>query len=218
MYSRFFPKPALAYTLVCALAGALISDTIYAYPLFGPRLSSQLGYTKLEANVVAAAGNVGLFLSEPLLGALTDQYGPRYSALSGALLLFCSFAGLAALYVGQLFTTSFVMAVSLLLLLGIGTAAVQEAAFTSVARNFPPSVRGTMLGLLYMFFSLSGLFYSGISARWFASSQSEDRTYDFLRVLALITGFGTLAATTGLKWHSWAADEDVDVTKATGTA
>ncbi|RKP05762.1 major facilitator superfamily domain-containing protein, partial [Thamnocephalis sphaerospora] len=202
-----FAKPALLFTLVCALGSALISDTIYVFPLFGPRLSSHLGYTKLQTNIAASAGNVGLFLSEPLLGAFNDKYGPRGSAICGAIALYISFIGLAALYAGHLYTSSFAVAVALLLLMGVGASAVQEAAFSSVTRNFSSSVRGTMLGLLYMFFGLSGLFYSEISARWFSGSHNEDITYDFLVTLAHITGVGSLLAAAGLKRHSSAKND-----------
>jgi MFS family permease len=68
---------ALFFTLICALCSALISDTVYLFPLFGPQLAAHLGYTKLQTNIAASVGNMGLFLSEPILGALNDKYGPR---------------------------------------------------------------------------------------------------------------------------------------------
>jgi hypothetical protein len=127
----------------------------------------------------------------------------------GAVILYVSFMGLAYLYTGTLFSGSFMTAVILLLFTGIGASAVQEAAFASVARSFSTSVRGTMLGLLYMFFGLSGLFYSEIRERWFTSSATGDDTFRFLSALAYITCISILVASIGLKCHQ-PMDEDED--------
>ncbi|RKP25109.1 major facilitator superfamily domain-containing protein [Syncephalis pseudoplumigaleata] len=194
-------QPALIYSVLCALCCALISDVVYMYPVFGPSLSTRLGHTKLQSNIAAATGNVGLFLMEPIMGDVIDRNGPQGICLLGAGLFAASFSGLAALYGGYFTSHTYMLSILFLFLMGAAAAAVEEAAFSTIARNFPSRVRGTMLGLLYMFFCLSGFFYSWMSSRWFAdTADDQSGTYRFLIAATILTSVTPLVTLPGLRW------------------
>ncbi|KAI8051147.1 major facilitator superfamily domain-containing protein [Syncephalis plumigaleata] len=177
----FIEKPALLYSVLCAVLCALISD--------------------LQANIAAATGNVGLFLIEPIMGDIIDKNGPQGICLLGAGLFAASFSGLTALYSDYFVSHTYMLTIIFLFLMGAGAAAVEEAAFSTIARNFPSQVRGTMLGLLYMFFCLSGMFYSWMSTKWFVNTDSDQSgTYRFLITVLLITTLTPLVLLPGLRW------------------
>ncbi|KAI9593355.1 major facilitator superfamily domain-containing protein [Syncephalis fuscata] len=199
-------QPALLYSVLCAIICALVSDVVYIYPIFGPPLSNEFGYTKLQSNVAAAMSNVGLFLMEPIMGDIIDRKGPQGICLLGIGLFASSFYGLITLYNGN-FQETYILTIMFLFMMGAGSAAVEEAAFSTIARNFPSRVRGTMLGLLYMFFCLSGLFYSWINSQWFAGTADvHNDIYRFLITTGLLTTLVPLVLVPGLRWLPGADD------------
>jgi MFS family permease len=111
-----------------------------------------------------------------------------------------SFSGLSALYNGYFTSHIYLLTMVFLLFMGAGAAAVEEAAFSTIARNFPSQVRGTMLGFLYMFFCLSGMFYSWMNSQWFVNTDNDQSgTYHFLVTVTLITTLIPLAVLLGLQ-------------------
>ena len=65
-------------SFAAGLALTLVSGSLYAFSVYGPRLKSDLGLTQTETNVIVSMSNVGLYLV-PHLGVLMVSHcsGPR---------------------------------------------------------------------------------------------------------------------------------------------
>jgi len=56
----------LSYTAVLIIA--IVSGTQYLFSAYGPALADRLKLSSTQTNIVASAGNYGLFLSSPFSG------------------------------------------------------------------------------------------------------------------------------------------------------
>ncbi|KAI9593384.1 major facilitator superfamily domain-containing protein [Syncephalis fuscata] len=166
-----FEKPQRLVSLVCAMLSNLSAGTRYAFPLFGPPIAKQLGYSHLQLNIIASAGDIGTYLSAPLFGGLVDNYGASFGCLLAATFMFAGFHGLATMFAG-IFGSSYWLAAFFLIFVGAGSSSACMAALSTTARNFPPDLRGSMLGLPISFFGLSALVLSFINSWWFVAPSS----------------------------------------------
>ncbi|KAF8994344.1 hypothetical protein BDQ17DRAFT_1431105 [Cyathus striatus] len=85
-------------TLLASLLVALCSGTNYVYSAYAPQLGERLHITHTQLNIVAVAGNVGVYVTGPILGRLVDTRGPRILILSASILLFLGYGGIKLIY------------------------------------------------------------------------------------------------------------------------
>ncbi|CAG8540247.1 8455_t:CDS:2 [Paraglomus brasilianum] len=169
----------LSFTAVILIG--LVSGTQYLFSAYGPALADRLNLSSTQTNVIASAGNYGLFLSSPFNGYLADNYGPRRVCLAGSVLISASFLGLALTYNGVL-PSSFLLCAVYLMLTGIASSAGFMSAFTTSAKNFP-NLRGVGLSIPLACFALSASIFSLVNSLFF-----KDDTYRFLVFIAISTG------------------------------
>jgi MFS family permease len=203
-------QPRLLFSLVCAMLTNLCAGTRYAFPLFGPALAQRLNYNQLQLNIIASVGDIGNYLSAPLFGLFTDRFGGQKACLFAAICLFTGYYGLAQVYQMNWFTQSFILSALLYGLLCTGSASACMAAVSTTARNFPPHLRGSMLGLPISFYGLSAFILSLLNSWWFVKEDKND-TFGFLIMLSLLCGGICLLSVYGLRVVPYRSEEDEEV-------
>ncbi|CAG8623744.1 9952_t:CDS:2, partial [Paraglomus occultum] len=118
----------LSYTAVLFIA--IVSGTQYLFSAYGPALADRLKLSSTQTNIIASAGNYGLFLTSPINGYLADNYGPRRVCLAGSFLIFTSFLCLALTFDGLL-PQSFLLCALYLMLSGVASSAGFMSALTT---------------------------------------------------------------------------------------
>lgn len=143
---------------------------------WAPQLADALHLSSSDINLVAASGNIGVYLTGPLWGLYADKKGARELLYVGACLLGVGYCGLAY---------SFSNGAKLWMLMlyswftGLGSCAGNTAGLNAVARAFSSESRGLAFGIVVACYGLSAFFYSSI-AGWLVA----DDTQAFLVILA----------------------------------
>ncbi|KAF9474613.1 MFS general substrate transporter [Pholiota conissans] len=176
-------------TLIASLIVALCSGTNYVYSAYAPQLGMRLGITHTQLNIVALAGNVGVYSSGPVWGRIVDTRGPRILLVCAFVFLLGGYSGMRYLYdtglpvdVVTLSMIGFCMLVMCSFMTGAGGNAGLVSSVNSTAKTFPDKARASTTGLVISGFGLSAFFFSSISHLLFAGNTSA-----FLLVLALGT-------------------------------
>ncbi|KDR74212.1 hypothetical protein GALMADRAFT_249944 [Galerina marginata CBS 339.88] len=178
-------------TLIASLLVALSSGTNYVYSAYSPQLGARLGISHTQLNIVALAGNVGVYSSGPIWGRIVDSRGPRILLVCAFLFLLGGYSGIRYLYdtglspgVKSLSTFGVCILVLFSFTTGAGGNGGLTSSVNSTAKSFPDQARASTTGLVISGFGLSAFFFSSISHLFFAGNTS-----DFLLVLALGTSF-----------------------------
>ncbi|GAA5977692.1 hypothetical protein JCM11641_001380 [Rhodosporidiobolus odoratus] len=139
---------------------------------------------------VGAAGNLGVYLSSPLIGRIVDRKGPLPTLIFAAVALTSGYLLIRSFYLGgdDVSGPFSMFGVSGLALaefaVGIGSTAGLSSAGNSVAKSYKKK-RAAALSVVLSGFGLSALFYSTLSSIFLHSrSGAPDTTADFLSVLA----------------------------------
>ncbi|KAF9530910.1 major facilitator superfamily domain-containing protein [Crepidotus variabilis] len=176
-------------TLVASLFVALGSGTNYIYLAYSPQLGSRLGISHTKLNIVALAGNVGVYLSGPIWGRIVDSRGPKILLACGFTFLLAGYLGMRYLFdaglpegVKHLSTPSFLLLSTFSFLTGAGGNGGLTSSVNSTAKTFPDKARASTTGLVISGFGLSAFFFSTIAHLAFPGNTS-----DFFLVLALGT-------------------------------
>ncbi|KAJ2914144.1 hypothetical protein MD484_g6264, partial [Candolleomyces efflorescens] len=154
-------------------------------------MGAKLGITHTQLNIVALAGNIGVYTTGPVWGRIVDSRGPR-------ILLSCAFVFLLGGYMGMRFlydaglpqgvkdlpTMSFITLVLCSYLTGAGGNGGLTSSVNSTAKTFPDHMRGITTGLVISGFGLSAFLFSTISHTFFPGNTST-----FLFILAVGTAF-----------------------------
>ncbi|KAJ1973791.1 hypothetical protein H4R34_004955 [Dimargaris verticillata] len=197
----------VAYAAACV--SMLGAGTVYLFSLYGPSFKRDLHFTGLQTNVVASAGDYGLYLSGPLWGYLVDCRGPRLLAAIGTLFLLAGYMSLALLFHLNWYASTTAWAVPMAAvgfgLVGLGSQSAYMASMSTTARSFTSTQRGLALGLPIGLFGLSAFFFSQVNRWLFMSGESTARVEPhfqperFLLFMAIATSAAHFAATCGLK-------------------
>ncbi|KAI9101253.1 major facilitator superfamily domain-containing protein [Phlyctochytrium arcticum] len=178
-------------SFAAALLYMICGGTLYVFSAYSTNYARKLHYTQTEINIVASAGGMGVYLPGPVVGMAVDRFGPKWIGFSASLLLLSGYMGMARIYSGAFFTTSYIASAFFYSLVGLGSAGVYNSAITSVIRNFPPRIHGLVIGLSVSLFGLSAFFFSQMSRLFQKNTPGGGaaiETYDFLIFLSLMTG------------------------------
>ncbi|GAA5827437.1 hypothetical protein JCM3770_005837, partial [Rhodotorula araucariae] len=176
--------------LAAATAVSLSCGLNYCYSAYAPQLAARLDLSSTQTNAVGAAGNLGVYLSSPLIGRIVDRKGPKPTLVLAAVALTGGYVTIRAFYVtgedaGGLFARFGVPGLILAeLVTGIGSTAGLSSAGNSVARSFQKR-RAAALSVVLSGFGLSAFFYSTLSSLVLHARASSDVTPSFLLLLAL---------------------------------
>ncbi|KAJ3719285.1 major facilitator superfamily domain-containing protein [Lentinula raphanica] len=178
--------------LFASLLAALSAGTNYVP--YAPQLGARLGLSHTQLNLIGLGGNVGVYLSAPILGKIVDSRGPKSLLLSGFVLLLAGYSGIRFIYdaglakdVETLSTAMFILLIACSFMTGVGGNGGLCAAVNTTAKTFPDKVRGSTTGLVISGFGLSAFFFSAIAHLAFPGNTSS-----FLLLLSLGTSFPML--------------------------
>ncbi|GAA6039131.1 hypothetical protein JCM8097_005341 [Rhodosporidiobolus ruineniae] len=185
------------WVLAAATVVALSGGTSYVFSSYAPQLAGRLGLTSTQTNAVGAAGNLGVYLSSPLVGRVVDRRGPLPPLIFAAFALTSGYLLIRGFYLGadapeSLYGRFGVSGLALAeLLVGIGSTAALSAAGNTVAKSYKKK-RAAALSVVLSAFGLSAFFYSTLSSFFLhsrtsssPSSPPRDTTADFLLMLAV---------------------------------
>lgn len=186
------PAPILTkarvLTLVTSILVALGAGTNYVFSAYAPQLAARLKISHTQLNVVALAGNFGVYSTGPGWGRLADKRGPKIPIFSAGVLLLLGYMGIRLFYVigvaeDETFST---WKMCILVVLGIMTGAGSNGGLTgamnATAKSFPDRRRATATGVVISGFGLSAFFFSTIAHVIFPGDTSS-----FLLVLSIGT-------------------------------
>ncbi|KAJ3777370.1 major facilitator superfamily domain-containing protein [Lentinula raphanica] len=180
--------------LFASLLAALSAGTNYVPSAYAPQLGARLGLSHTQLNLIGLGGNVGVYLSAPILGKIVDSRGPKSLLLSGFVLLLAGYSGIRFIYdaglakdVETLSTAMFIFLIGCSFMTGVGGNGGLCAAVNTTAKTFPDKVRGSTTGLVISGFGLSAFFFSAIAHLAFPGNTSS-----FLLLLSLGTSFPML--------------------------
>ncbi|BGP39398.1 hypothetical protein JCM10449v2_003336 [Rhodotorula kratochvilovae] len=176
------------YGVLCAATVVSLSCGLnYCYSAYAPQLAARLDLSSTQTNAVGAAGNLGVYLSSPLIGRVVDRKGPKPTLALAAVALTGGYLVIRAFYASGedadgLFARLGVPGLILAELL-TGIAGLSSAG-NSVARSFKKR-RAAALSVVLSGFGLSAFFYSTLSSLVLHPRSSADVTQSFLLLLAL---------------------------------
>ncbi|KAJ4472799.1 major facilitator superfamily domain-containing protein [Lentinula edodes] len=180
--------------LLASLLAALSAGTNYVFSAYSPQLGSRLGLTHTQLNLIGLGGNVGVYISAPILGKIVDSRGPKSLLLSGFVLLLAGYSGIRLVYdaglpenITALSTAMFALLIACSFMTGVGGNGGLCAAINTTAKTFPDKVRGSTTGLVISGFGLSAFLFSAIAHLAFPGNTSS-----FLLLLSLGTSFPML--------------------------
>lgn len=186
------PAPILTkarvLTLVTSMLVALGAGTNYVFSAYAPQLAARLKISHTQLNVVALAGNFGVYSTGPGWGRLADKRGPKIPIFSAGVLLFLGYMGIRLLYVlgvadDEIFPTWKMCALVVLgMMTGAGSNGGLTGAMNATAKSFPDRRRATATGVVISGFGLSAFFFSTIAHVIFPGDTSS-----FLLVLSIGT-------------------------------
>ncbi|KAJ3740820.1 major facilitator superfamily domain-containing protein [Lentinula detonsa] len=187
---------ARVVVLLASLLAALSAGTNYVRftASYGPQLGARLGLSHTQLNLIGLGGNVGVYISAPILGKIVDTRGPKSLLLSGFVLLLSGYSGIRIIYdaglpkdVTTLSTVMFALLIACSFMTGVGGNGGLCAAINTTAKTFPDKVRGSTTGLVISGFGLSAFLFSAIAHLAFPGNTSS-----FLLLLSLGTSFPML--------------------------
>ncbi|KAL1408363.1 GTP-binding protein rbg1 [Vanrija albida] len=163
-------RAARIVSFVAAVFVGLASGSNYVYSGYAPQLTSKLGITSTQANLVGLGGNLGVYLTGPIWGKVVDARGPRIPLIFGAVLNLLGYSFVRLFYIGffpirdevtgetshlQLFFLTLSM-----FLTGVAGSAGLSAGINATARSFPDRTRASATGAVLAGFGLSAFLFS----------------------------------------------------------
>ncbi|KIY46796.1 MFS general substrate transporter [Fistulina hepatica ATCC 64428] len=152
-------------TLFASLLVTLASGTNYVRP-YAPQLGTRLRISHTMLNVIALAGNVGVYSTGPAWGRIVDTKGPKPNLAAGFIFLLIGYSGIKYYYDtglpdGTSLTGFSYFNIGLFAVLtGAGGNAGMCSAMSAVARSFPDRMRASTTGLVMSGFGLSAFLFS----------------------------------------------------------
>ncbi|MCO5584992.1 hypothetical protein L7F22_038924 [Adiantum nelumboides] len=160
---------------VFIVANSLTAGSIFCFPLFGPKMSADLGLNLTQTNAIWSAAILGQYASAAIFGHIADTYGPRPLSLMASILFGVGYVLMAhtesdAISHQQSSSPSshsnranFVAMAAYFVLVGTGVAASIFSALRSSTSHFK-SHPGLALSIPLTLFSLSSLFLSAFAS------------------------------------------------------
>lgn len=172
---RRFLATSRSTAAVFIVANSLTAGSIFCFPLFGPKMSADLGLSLTQTNAIWSAAILGQYASAAIFGHIADTYGPRPLSFMASILFGVGYVLMAhteknAISHQNSSSTSsnsnranFVAMAAYFVLVGTGVAASIFSALRSSTSHFK-SHPGLALSIPLTLFSLSSLFLSAFAS------------------------------------------------------
>ena len=173
LYTIFFSRSIAAKlgqltSLLFGLLGMIACATLYAFSLYAPFVKSSLGLDQKSVNLIGASGNVGNYLGLPL-GLTFDLTGPRPTGLIAGCLLGAGY-GITYLRLIQAASFPWYFICIMFFFIGQGSHACYTLNIFTNVRNFLPTHRGKIIGVLASFYGLSPAVFGQIFLLFFTEN------------------------------------------------
>lgn len=171
---------AFAFSLLSCLAGG----SILLFSLFGTSLHDTLGLLYVEINYIASLSAFGMYLCLPVLGYLSDVYGPALLSLLSVWFFCPSYLVnlyLVSLQLGQKLDHSLVSKMSAsFCLIGLATSALYFSSLLTCAKIYPKR-KGLAISLPVSCYGLSSFIGSQLLKLRYFQSATQPGTLDLVR-------------------------------------
>ncbi|KAH9469368.1 hypothetical protein Pst134EA_009889 [Puccinia striiformis f. sp. tritici] len=85
-------------SLISSVSIALSAGTNYAFSIYSVQLGHRLKLSSTTLNLMRIAGNLGMYISSPIVGRIIDRYGTMKPLLVGMILISIGYNTLHELY------------------------------------------------------------------------------------------------------------------------
>ncbi|PLW10925.1 hypothetical protein PCANC_17406 [Puccinia coronata f. sp. avenae] len=157
-------KVRKAVTLLSSVSIALSAGTNYAFSIYSVQLGHRLHLSSTALNVIGLAGNLGMYISSPLVGPVIDRYGSTVPLLAAGALISLGYGLLWLLYSHPKLPLVVVQTLVGNLFAGLGSSIANSCAITGTASVFEPAHRATAIGTVLAGFGLSAFFWTTIGS------------------------------------------------------
>lgn len=172
-----------------------------AFSIYSVQLGQKLHLSSTALNVIGLGGNLGMYISSPMVGRVIDRHGCTVPLLAAGLLISMGYGLLWLLYLQPTLPLIVVQTFLGNLFAGLGSSIANSCAVTGTASVFEATHRATAIGTVLAGFGLSAFFWTTIG-----SHIAKSDTAVLLALLSigpplanLLGGLGYFLA--GLKHH-----------------
>ncbi|KAJ8612957.1 hypothetical protein MRB53_037165 [Persea americana] len=190
-------------SFIWAIISCLCAGSITAFSLYGHMFQERLRFTQYQVNIVSICAIIALYLPVPLLGYMSDRFGPRPASILSAVLFGVGYFIAAFAYksgppaeAGGSGWPVWVMALGFIFI-GSGTAAMYIANVTTCAKNFGKGKhKGLALSAPIAAFGLGGMWQSQVGTHLIYETLPDGSRGDvdvhryFLFLAGLLIGIG----------------------------
>eukprot|EP01102_Stenamoeba_stenopodia_P016048 TRINITY_DN5552_c0_g1_i1.p1 TRINITY_DN5552_c0_g1~~TRINITY_DN5552_c0_g1_i1.p1 ORF type:complete len:509 (+),score=90.85 TRINITY_DN5552_c0_g1_i1:238-1764(+) len=180
---------------VVGLVVTITSGSLYAISVYSPLMKTTMGWNQKQLNLVQTIGDIGLFLGY-FIGAVFDKYGPVWTSILSAVLVFTGYIGLYIQFklppLSQ--NASWIISAILFFLVGQGSNGSNCVALTTNMKNFPGKKKALIVGILKAGFTFGSVIVVAVYNAWF-----DGHIAGFMLMLAFAAGGTQLIGTFGLK-------------------
>ncbi|RKP11170.1 major facilitator superfamily domain-containing protein [Thamnocephalis sphaerospora] len=160
---------------------------MFVFPMLGSDIAQRLGYSMVQLSSLAASGNLGMSIAEPLASISTSHFGVKRTVQVGVLLQFIGYFGLAQMYIGNITISSYWLAAAFFFSLNASPMTIMSAVYITVCSNASEETRGKMISLFITIASLSTALYVGIRSLMGYIGGGTVDTGAFLLVLTTVS-------------------------------
>jgi len=151
--------------LITSWIVVLGAGSLYGYSSFSPTLKNQLDWKQTETTLVGTIGTIGIYTAAPM-GFINDKFGARVTSVLATI-----FAG-GGYFLSYMGAVGWIPEISEMFMIyfyaiGVGSYGVAVLTLGTNIKNYPPSQRGIILGLLAAPFGLSSAMYTLIYNTFF---------------------------------------------------
>eukprot|EP01080_Neovahlkampfia_damariscottae_P010773 gene10773-3392_t len=180
LFSFLFQNRFIGY--ITSTIMMITAGTIYIFPVISVDLRNLLGYSLLEANFIFSCATFGNFVGI-LTGIFYDNFRTRFTSILASVLVCSSYTLIQLTCRGYLYNNSLLFGFYYLLVGFGGNAQVIIGSGTN-SKNFPPERKGLVLGIVLLFFGLSGALLSPLY-KFFEGPEKLANYYTMLSILGL---------------------------------
>jgi MFS family permease len=188
--------------ILSLIAGIIVLSgmgTLYSYSLYAPTLKIRLNYSETEVNVVAAIGDMGVYIGAIPVGWFYDRVGPTLTFIGSGISIFSGYFLMYSALKGTVSGNAFLVGIYFWIQ-AMGSVASFQAGLVTNVKNFPSKHRGKVTGMIVSAFGLSAAIVTQIYRLFFASNDDVD---GFLLFLAVALSSLTLLGVLFIRYFPW---------------
>ncbi|ODV83695.1 hypothetical protein CANARDRAFT_9259 [[Candida] arabinofermentans NRRL YB-2248] len=170
------------YSFIVSLVVCLFYASVVTFSMFTAQFIEKLHYSQMNINVIGGMMSVGLYLSLPFLGYLSDSHGPVLLALTGMAL--CPGYLLAAATFN--YGLSYIYMSIAFLMIGCGTSSAYFCSLLTCAKIYPER-KALSISLPVTFYGASSVLLSFLfQIPFFKDPVGEVKVYMIFMLLAVM--------------------------------